>query len=70
MSKTAAEKREDKRGSIGQKNVDNVPLGITATEALMDLTPSLTEESLTNKCAAQSIRRGIVEEATVSLPAV
>ena len=66
MSATAADTREDKRGHIGPENIYGVPIGRTATAALMALTPSLAEERPTKKRPDQSIGHNIAEEATMS----
>ena len=66
MSAVSLEMREDKRRNIGWGNVDGVPLGRTATAALMAPTTSLVEERPTKKCPTQRIGCGISEAATVS----
>ena len=47
-------------------NVDGVPLGITATAALMAPNPSLNKYQPTNKRTTQRIGRKIAEAETVS----
>ena len=58
--------REEKRRRVGTGNVDSVPLGRTATAALMAPTSSLEEERTTKKRPSQCIERDIAEAATVS----
>ena len=51
--------REDKIRYIGQEIVDGVPLGGMETTALMDPSPSPSEEKLAKKRAVQHIVCGI-----------
>ena len=60
--------REDKHRSIGQGNVDIVPLGRTSTAALMASTPYPVEDRLTKKSYDHHISCGVAIYSTVSQP--
>ena len=66
MSVVAVHMWEDQRRHTGMENIDGVPLGITATVALIAPTSSISEERPTKKRTTQRIQRKIVRAATVS----
>ena len=59
MRAVSVQTQEDKRGRIGQGNIDGIPLSRTATVDLMAQTPYLIEEHPTKKHPAQHIGHGI-----------
>ena len=70
MSTAATETQEENRGRIGREDVNRaLPSGMS-TAALMDPSLSPAEERPTKKFPAHSIRRRIVEAATIYLSAV
>ena len=60
------ETQEDKIRHNGRENVDSVPLGVTATAALMDPSPSPTEERPTKNRPKQNIGCGSTTTEKVS----
>ena len=66
MRTATIETREDKIRHIGQETVNGVPIGGTATAALMALSPSPAEERPTKKRPAQHIGCGSTPTETMS----